>query len=96
MMKTALAARSEGLRKAAYRDVGLHLQELRHKRDQAELATVLWQECRLPLPRAYQLLAQATRTKRRDRLPSDDRAPDAKLKATLAESLHQEQRRAHG
>jgi hypothetical protein len=47
MMKTAHAAKSEGLRKASYRDVGLHLQELRHDRDQTELATILWHECGL-------------------------------------------------
>jgi hypothetical protein len=95
MMKTAHAAKSEGLRKAAYRDVGLRLQELRHNREQAELATILWHECGLSLPRAYQLMALATGTKRLDELRSDDHAPHRKLKASLAESPHQE-RRAHG
>jgi hypothetical protein len=51
MMKTVQAAKSEGLRKAAYRDVGLHLRELRQNHDQAELATILWHECGLSLPR---------------------------------------------
>jgi hypothetical protein len=52
----------------AYRDVGLRLQELRHNREQAELATILWHECGLSLPRAYQLMALATGTKRLDEL----------------------------
>jgi hypothetical protein len=56
MMKTAHAAKSEGLRKAACCDVGRHLQQLRRHRDQAELATILWHECGLSLPRAYQLM----------------------------------------
>jgi hypothetical protein len=92
MMKTAHAAKSEGLRKAAYRDVGLHLQELRHNRDQAELKTILWHECGLSVPRAYQLMVLATGTERLDQFRSEDRAPHRKLKA----SPHQEQRRAHG
>jgi len=92
MMKTAHAAKSEGLRKAAYRDVGLHLQELRHNRDPAELKTILWRECGLSVPRAYQLMVQATGTERLDQFRSEDRAPHRKLKA----SPHQEQRRAHG
>jgi hypothetical protein len=96
MMKTAHAAKSEGLRKAAYRDVGLHLQELRHNRDQTELASILWHECSLNLPRAYQLMALATETKRLDQLRSEDRPPHRKLKASLAESQHQEKRRAAG
>jgi hypothetical protein len=96
MMKTAQAAKSEGLRNAAYRDVGLHLQELRHNRDQTELASILWHECGLNLPRAYQLMALATGIKRLGQLRSEDRAPHRKLKASLAESPHQEQRRAHG
>ena len=96
MMKTAHAAKSEGLRKAAYRDVGHHLQELRHNRDQTELASILWHECALNLPRAYHFMALATGTKRLDQLRSEDRAPHRKLKASLAESPHQEQRRAVG
>jgi hypothetical protein len=96
MMKTAHAAKSEGLRKAAYRDVGLHVQEMRHNRDQTELASILWHECGLNLPRAYQLMVLATGTKRLDQLCSDDRAPHRKLKASLAESAHQERRRAVG
>ena len=92
MMKTAHAAKSEGLRKAAYRDVGLHLQELRHNRDPAELKTILWRECGLSVPRAYQIMVQATGTERLDQFRSEDRAPHRKLKA----SPHQEQRRAHG
>ena len=81
MMKTAHAAKSEGLRKAAYRDVALHLQALRHNRDQAELAIILWHECGLPPPRAYQLMVLATTTKRADQLRSEDRAPHRKIKA---------------
>jgi hypothetical protein len=81
MMKTAHAAKSEGLRNAAYRDVGLHLQELRHNRDQTELASILWHECGLNLPRAYQLMALATGTQRLDQLRSEDHAPHRKLKA---------------
>jgi hypothetical protein len=97
MMKTVQAAKSEGLRKAAYRDVGFHLQELRHNRDQAELATILWHECGLSLPRAYQLMALATGAKRLEQLRSEDRTSHSKVKAPLAESRpHQEQRRAHG
>jgi hypothetical protein len=96
MMKTAHAAKSEGLRKAAYRDVGLRLQELRHNRDQAELATILWHECRLPLPRAYQFMVLATRTKRPNLSRSEDSSPHRKIKGSLAESTHQEHRRAHG
>jgi hypothetical protein len=97
MIKTAHAAKSEGLRKAAYRDVGLHLQELRHNRDEAELATILSHECGLSLSRAYQLMALTTGAKHLDRLRSEDRAPHRKRKAPLAESLpHQEQRRAYG
>jgi|SRR5690242_4000223 len=96
MMKTAHAAKSEGLRKAAYRDIGLHLQELRHNRDQTELASILWHECKLPLPRAYQLMALATGTKRLDQLRSEDRAPYGKLKTSSAQATHQERRRAHG
>src|SRR5262249_27357878 len=87
IMKTADAAKSEGLRKAAYRDVGLHLQELRHNRDPAELKAILWRECGLSVPRAYQLMVQATGTERLDQLRSEDRAPHRKLKA----SPHQEQ-----
>jgi hypothetical protein len=97
MMKTARAARSEGLRKAAYRDLGLHLQELRHGRDQAELAAILWHECGLSLPRAYQLMAIATGNKRLDQLRSEDHAHQRKVKAPFAESLpNQKQQRAHG
>lgn len=97
MMKTGQAAKSEGLRKAAYRDVGIHLRELRHNRDQAELATILWHECGLSLSRAYQLMALTTGAKRLDQLRSEDRAAHRKRKAPLAESLpHQEQRRAYG
>jgi len=97
MIKTAHAAKSEGLRKAAYRDVGLHLQELRHDRDQTELAKILWHECGLSLPRAYQLMAIAMGTKRLDQLRSEDHALHRKVKALLTESLpHHEQRRAHG
>jgi len=97
MMKTAHAAKSEGLRKAACCDVGRHLQELRRHRDQAELATILWHECGLSLPRAYQLMAIATGTKPLKRLRSEDHAPHRKVKTLLAESLpHQEQQRAHG
>jgi hypothetical protein len=97
MMKTVHAAKSEGLRKAAYRDVGLRLQELRHNRDQAELAAILWHECGLSLPRAFQLMTLATGTKRLDPLRFEDCAPRNKVKAPLAESRpHQEQRRAHG
>jgi hypothetical protein len=97
MMKTAHAAKSAGLRKAAYRDVGIHLQELRHNRDQAELATILWHECGLSLPRAYQLMTTlATGTKRLDQLHSEDRGRHRKLQASLAICPHQEQRRSHG
>jgi hypothetical protein len=94
MMKTAHAAKSEGLRKAAYRDAGHHLQELRHNRDQTELASILWHECALNLPRAYQLMALATGTKRLDQLRFEDRASHRKLKASLAKSKPQERRRA--
>jgi hypothetical protein len=97
MMKTAHAAKSEGLRKAANRDVGFHLQELCRDRHQAELATILWRECGLSLRRAYQLMATATGTKRLEQLRSEDRARHRKLKAVSPESLpNHEQRRAYG
>ena len=96
MMKAAHAGKSEGLRKAAYRDVGIHIQELRHNRDQTELASILWHECGLPLPRACQLMALATGTKRLDQLSSEDRAPYGKPKTSSAQATHQERRRAHG
>jgi hypothetical protein len=78
MTKLARAAKSEGVPKTAYRDLGLHLEELRRNRDQAELAAILWHECGL---RANQFMGTATGTKRRDQLRSEDRASRRKLKA---------------
>jgi hypothetical protein len=97
MMKMADAAQSEGLRKAAYRDLDLHLQELRQNRDQAELATILRHECGLTLRSAYQLVATAIRTKRLEQSGFEHRARDGKRRAILRDSVPtQKKERAYG
>ena len=70
MMKLANIGRSAGLRAAAYRDVGMRIDELRQNRNEAQWRDILHRECGLSSRRAYELMAIATRAKPRDQLRS--------------------------
>ena len=70
MMKLAKIGKSASLRVAAYRDVGMRIDELRQNRNEAEWRDILHRECRLSSRRAYELMAMATGAKPLDQLRS--------------------------
>ena len=70
MMKLAKIGKSASLRVAAYRDVGMRIDELRQNRNEAEWRDILHRECRLSSRRAYELMAMAAGAKPLDQLRS--------------------------
>jgi hypothetical protein len=67
LMKITKISKSAGLRAAAYRDVGMRIDELRQNRDEAEWVDILHQGCGLSSRRAYELMTMATGAKPLDR-----------------------------
>jgi hypothetical protein len=59
MLALARVTLKLGLRNAAYRDVGLHLERLRHGRPKVEFVDLVLTCCELSVSRAYELMAIA-------------------------------------
>ena len=70
MMKLIKIGKSASLRAAAYRDVGMRIDEVRQNRNEAQWRDIMHRECGLPPRLAYELMAMAAGAKPLDQLRS--------------------------
>jgi hypothetical protein len=74
MLKLAHVTTKPGLKKACYRDAGVHLQALRRNRSREIWAEIVQRFCPVSPRRAYELMAVASGAKPLDKLRSETAA----------------------